>query len=67
MLTGLTVCSIAGYSDCVHERISLTEVKSTSQCVTTPQTVTAQWMTAHDPDRHAEWKCTTPGRLDRDA
>jgi hypothetical protein len=68
MLIALTVCLMVGHQDCVHERISLTDVKSPIQCVTTAQTVIAQWMTEHYPDRRvSHWKCTTPDRLDRDA
>jgi hypothetical protein len=68
MLIALTLCLIAEHQDCVRERISLTEVKSPIQCVTTAQTVIAHWMAEHDPDRRvSEWKCTTPDHLDRDA
>ncbi|GJE44355.1 hypothetical protein AEGHOMDF_3543 [Methylobacterium soli] len=68
MLIALTVCFMVGQRDCVHERISLTDVKSPIQCVTTAQTVIAQWMAEHYPDRRvSQWKCTTPDRLDRNA
>ncbi len=63
MLIALTICTTLAQPSCVDEKIPLTQVFSSVQCLRDGPAVVAQWMSEHHPDeRVTQWKCVAKDR-----